>query len=122
MGQALPLPERVPRPLGTQSIILERLGFKTHGDGPYVVLELPEGYSWSDRSSHADLPDWYVMKDGIAYIRVNGTWKGTYDNDLYMRVYEEGTTDITPLPDTEPAPCETSGAKMTVRFIEAMDP
>lgn len=88
MGQVLPLPERIPPPTQSQAEQLESMGVvvapKEDGYCPYT---LPSGWSIKDCSERSDLPIFKIV-DQERNIRVviDGAWKGTYDNDLSMKI------------------------------------
>lgn len=90
MGQAMPLPERIPRPCEKELEILKALGFNIGEGEDYVPLVLPQGYRWVDNSPREDLPDWYIVNDeNLAVVEVYGNWKGTFWDRLQLHVHEE---------------------------------
>jgi len=94
MGQPLPLPSRIPLPSEGQRQLLDAMQIKIPSttDELYVSYELPEGWQMVNRNGQKrdDLPD-YVIVDDERRIRVTigGAWKGTYDNELWLRIEKE---------------------------------
>ena len=93
-------------------------------DDGYVTLTLPEGMEWRSVGFREDLPDWHVVsKDGEkSFVNVFGSWKGTYDNHLDMRMTPEGVPgDFASTRGTEEH-SQTSGPAMAVKLADALDP
>lgn len=131
MGQPMPLPERIPRPrTDKQAEQLAAMGLtwcaeecdaKTGRPVSYVQYTLPDGWRMVDRSRRSDLPDFAIVdSDEMIRITIAGSWKGTYDNELRLRV-EDGTARF--MPETEPMQYEPSGEqRFAGRMAQALDP
>lgn len=120
MGQALPLPERIPIPDQTQRVSLEAMGF-TFGNTPiegYLPIAFPSGYHWHNNSWREDLPEWYILNsENLAVVCVEGSWKGSYDNKLELYVYD--TPTVVKFNRTPPIPSQTSKEALIEKAIDA---
>jgi hypothetical protein len=68
MGQALPLPERIPRPNEEQSIQLRKKGIVCLLADPcqYVTYTLPQGWQMLDRGQSVEKPHFVVVDTNYA--------------------------------------------------------
>lgn len=91
MGQALPLPKRIPKPTAFQLKQLNSCGIIVEDStSAYVTYTLPEEWKMVDNSSRIDLPN-YCIVDNLGMVRftVTGAWKGSYDNDLILNYIKD---------------------------------
>ena len=89
-----PLPEKIPRPTPSQLVALTDMGiFVKSTTEPYTGYILPENWAMVDQSCRADIPI-YVIVDAKNQERVAiaGSWKGSYDNELQMKIQKEPYT------------------------------
>ncbi len=124
MGAMMPLPERVPCPDEQQRDDLESMGFIVgNEDNTYVTLTLPEGMEWRSIGHREDFPDWHVVsKEEKAFVHVSGSWKGTYDNHLNLRVTPEGVKGkFASTRETEEF-SETSGPMVLAKLVDVLNP
>lgn len=86
MGQPLPLPERIPVPIGKTRQKMLDAGIILNDDDKvdgYITYELPEGWKLVNDSHRSDLPNFNMVDpQGQTRFTVAGAWKGTYDNEL----------------------------------------
>jgi hypothetical protein len=129
MGQALPLPKRIPRPTRQQERALGAMGIQCdmeekNEDGQhqlYVRYTLPTGWRMVDQSHRSDLPNFVIIDAGdMIRCRVRGSWKGGYDNELYLKV-EDGTDKFIP-PQEAIEYSEPSQVTVLASLAEAYDP
>lgn len=124
MGQALPLPERIPMPSQKDKEQLLLMGFSFYEEeNTYIGVNLPEGFRWHNDSLREDIPVWYVVDQyGLSVLCVSGGWKGSYDNCLRIRVYDTPKLVEFSRPRNQSyagsKPSETSG---DVLFCTALD-
>lgn len=124
MGAACPLPERIPIPsnecaqkMTSDGIVLNN----AENSERYITYVLPTGWDIVDCSWREDLPIWHIVdQNDMKRYSVTGSWKGTHDNVLKIRICP-GDEKIKRT--TEPAePSETSPAALAARVAEALDP
>ena len=130
MGVPMPLPERIPMPNDEQHLLLKSMGIEiivpendTEQKQQYVKYKLPEGWKMVDSSWRRDLPDFYIIDDeSKKRISIFGSWKGSYDNELRLRILRDDQIElyVPPKDDTVEA-SETSNQNIIGQFAEAMD-
>lgn len=125
MGQVLPLPEKIPRPNSEQTTQLSKYGISVVSADDkqrYVEVVLPEIYIMHNNSFQEDIPDWYILRKGTnkACAQIYGAWKGTYDNELKLYVYDEEKT--IKIRETAPEPSETNEKALLQQAAETGDP
>lgn len=89
MGQPLPLPERIPKPNDKQALRLKEMGIVVTPEENkfYWLCALPDGWRWENDSARNDLPCWTVVDNQeMIRVRVVGSWKGAYDNELRLKI------------------------------------
>jgi hypothetical protein len=129
MGQVLPLPERIPRPNPNtdegKKIIkaFNKFGIEFEDTQElYITYKLPNGWRTIDDSRREDLPQYYIVDDtNMVQFFIGGSWKGTYDNNLYMEQVDfpytfESKNKTAPL-----IPSETSNTVVMGKMCEAID-
>lgn len=114
MGQPLPLPEKIPVPSKQDKQSMLDKGF-TFGEiektqyGDFVTYSMPEKWKFVNNSWREDLPNWeFVAPDNKVYFSVNGSWKGTYDNELYLISLQE-PREFEPIKEKSTIPHDTMG-------------
>ena len=120
MGQSLPLPERIPVPSDNDTELMKEMGFK-FGEivEDHIKYVLPEKWTLKNSSSREDLPNWYFVDEkNMKRIQISGSWKGSYDNELNLRILE--TPKKFEEPKKSPIPNETSPEKMREKFRKAL--
>lgn len=123
MGQPLPLPGKIPVPADDATRHeLKTLGISIYDDSEmYSTYSLPEGWTMRDATDRrVDQPQWYIV-DELEQIRVciNGSWKKTYSNKLYIEVCH-APYKMFKKPSGVPAPCETSVEALGAKLIDAI--
>lgn len=124
MGQALPLPERIPLPKGEVRTALTDAGIvllDAKENMLFVSYTLPAGWKMVDNSTRQDLPLWYMIDDAkrIRFV-IQGVWKETYDNKL--SIYIGSSEPFVPRVADLIIPSETSLGAMSGRLGEMLDP
>ena len=121
MGQPMPLPQRIPNPYGQVKDKMIEYGFELDDDGSdYITYTMPDGWRLVDDSWRADLPcRHFVDAKNIKRITVQGSWKGTYDNEL--RIYIADNTLYTPR-NEEVIPSETDANAMIKKLEDSGNP
>ena len=92
MGQPLPLPERIPHPSDAVYTRMKEVGISADVDSSerYISYTLPTGWKMVDASRRQDLPIYYIVDaSDMIFFEINGAWKGTYDNELYICAKKE---------------------------------
>jgi hypothetical protein len=122
MGQMMPLPSRIPEPTTKQLAKLTEMGVtigeKNEG---YVRYTMPSGWKMVDQSWREDLPNFAMVDtDGNIRVTINGSWKGTYDNELHMRIASAPFDKYEPKDEEPIMASETSESVMIAKFGEAM--
>jgi hypothetical protein len=123
MGQPLPLPERIPRPDANVAEALKQDSIIVNDeiDQEYLTYKLPAGYSMVDDSCREDLPCFHIINQSSEILfTVHGTWKGSYDNHLSIKIPESVEKFVPPTSRLQKS--ETSGTAMMGQFMQAVDP
>lgn len=122
MGQPFPLPTRIPFPSQDIYSKMVDLGFQ-FGDSycqkkqHLISYTLPSGWQLLDNSYRADIPEWYfVDTDNMCRFAITGSWKGTYDNELYIS-YINSPYPYVPR-NTLPIPSETDGPQIISKIMD----
>lgn len=92
MGQAMPLPERVPAVSNKQRRALAECGVivNKRKENPYVGYTLPEGWRMVDVTTHRARPDWIIIdNENNIRFKICGFWQGGYDDRLNWSFYEK---------------------------------
>ena len=129
MGQQLPLPYKIPKPVGDQCELFQEMGIivcnnNDNENAMYVSYTLPNGWRMVDNSFREDIPIFIIIdnKDMIR-VRISGSWKGSYDNKLRMRVCDKLELEKYTKPESELINAsETSGPNLIGQFAQALDP
>lgn len=89
MGQPLPLPKRIPFPDNETRELMKDAGINfSETDSSYVSYTLLIGWRLVDHNHRSDLPSWKcVDNNDMVRFTVTGSWKETYDNELYLNWY-----------------------------------
>jgi len=122
-----PLPERIPRPTEKQQKKLLEYGVtfdlvdEDEKNYLYWKVVLPDSLELHDDSWRSDLPHWYILKKNtnIAYASIYGAWKGLYDNELEMRVYDKEET--VELRNEKPEKVESAAENMLSNAVKSGD-
>ena len=118
MGQPLPLPERIPAPNDVQRKQLAIMGINVGSVAQgFASYDLPNGWRMVDKSWRHDIPCWYIVDpDNMARWLIRGSWKETYDNELYLDIVEKPhvieiptPVEIQPQTETQPLAKATAG-------------
>jgi len=92
MGQPLPLPEKIPQPNEEILTSMKNDGINILGEpqDEFVKYSLPEGWKMRDVSERQDLPNYYIVDENDnAKYSIDGTWKGSFDNYLELKIAEK---------------------------------
>jgi len=95
MGNTIecPLPKKIPIPNDEQRLIMIKWGIKLHEpdvECEYIEYILPDGWQIIEQSNRSDLPIFNIIDDQrFKRICIDGSWKGAYDNKLYLSCYKE---------------------------------
>ncbi len=127
MGQACPLPEKIPNPrhFGSpfhlrDSLVakMTSLGIiKSSDNDQYVNYILPSQWRMLDLSKRKDLPNWVIIdENNNKQFAIHGCWKETYDNRLEIFFGDNTQYVLEQLP--HPKPSETTSMAIGMRFSE----
>lgn len=91
MGQALPLPQRIPMPNATLKGEMTKLGFSldmSNSNQLYVTYRMPIGWSLYNYNERIDVPVYYFVDENnkVRFI-ISGNWT-IYDHSLLISKVE----------------------------------
>ena len=91
MGQPLPLPKRVPKPLTefmAQALLSAGIILNCNEDTEkYVEYTLPKGWCMVDNSWREDLPCFHILDEkGLIRFNVSGSWKGSCEDEIKFSI------------------------------------